>query len=93
MKELKLCLALQGIILCLYFILMYLGVVIAVILIFSGNSGAMFFLRPVINALLAPPWLHLILGTISFFSLAYFYNDDNGDYLEQIINEKLTQKY
>ncbi|MGI5827143.1 MAG: hypothetical protein ACOX6C_01725 [Patescibacteria group bacterium] len=92
MKELKLCLALQGVILLLYFILMYLGVIVAVILIFTGNSGAMFFLRPAIDALLAPPWLHLILGTISFFSIVYFHNDDNGEYLEKIINEKLTQK-
>lgn len=93
MKELKLCLALLGIILCLYFILMYLGVVIAIILIFTDNPGAMFFLRPAFDSFCTPSWLHVILGSISLFAIVYFYNDNNGEYLEKIINEKLTQKY
>ena len=92
MKGIKLCLALQGVMLLLYFILIYLGVITAIILIIGGLPGAMFFLRPALEALLMPPWLHLLFGLISLYSIAYFNSDENEEYLEEIINQKLTKK-
>lgn len=92
MKGIKLCLALQGIMLLLYFILIYLGVIMAIILIVGGLPGAMFFFRPALEAFLAPLWLHLLFGLISLYGIAYFDSDENGDYLEEIISQKLTKK-
>ncbi|MFA6369756.1 hypothetical protein EOL72_02050 [Candidatus Falkowbacteria bacterium] len=92
MKGIKLCLALQGIMLLLYFILIYLGLIMAIILIVSDLPGAMFFLRPALEAFLAPLWLHLLFGLISLYGIVYFDSDENGEYLEEIISQKLTKK-
>lgn len=92
MKGIKLCLALQGIMLLLYFILIYLGVIMAIILIVGGLPGAMFFFRPALEAFLTPLWLHLLFGLISLYGIAYFDSDENGEYLEEIISQKLTKK-